>query len=203
MASPRTQPTASSDERREQVVRATCAVIARDGLDRASMRAIAHELGSTTGVLTHYFRDKDALLAFVLEAIIGSLELGRVNPNDPSLTLRDANGIPRHYLPLGDEERMWWRVWLAFTTAALSDERQSERHRALYAEMRAMWVALLRALKARGELRAELDPAIEADSILCLIDGVGVQALISPEVFSATHQLAVIDGYFRKLAPAK
>lgn len=202
MRSVRPKPAPStSDERREQVVRATCKVIARDGLDRASMRAIAHELGSTTGVLTHYFRDKDALLAFVLEGIVNSLELGQLDAADPQATLAGAGKLIERVLPLEGETQMWWRVWLAFTVAALADRQQSERHRALYAEMRAIWVGLLHNLQGRGQLRADLDPAIEADSLLCLIDGVGVQALISPDVFTPAHQMALIEAYLAKLAP--
>ena len=57
---------ADGQDRRAEVVAATRRVIARDGLDKASMRAIAQELGCTTGVLTHYFRDKEAMLDVVL-----------------------------------------------------------------------------------------------------------------------------------------
>lgn len=163
------------------------------------MRAIAHELGSTTGVLTHYFRDKDALLAFVLEAIIASLELGRLDPSDPETRLGDVQAILARFLPTGSDAQMWWRVWLAFTVASLTDPNQSTRHRALYSVIRQMWVALLRNLQARGEIRADVDPAIEADCLLCLVDGVGVQALISPDTFTAAHQIAIVDAYIAKL----
>lgn len=37
------------------------------------MRAIAQELGSTTGVVTHYFRDKDELMLFVLDRVFENL----------------------------------------------------------------------------------------------------------------------------------
>jgi AcrR family transcriptional regulator len=43
-------------ERRIEVAKAAWQVIIREGLDRTSMRAIAQELGSSTGVVTHYFR---------------------------------------------------------------------------------------------------------------------------------------------------
>ena len=49
-------------ERRTQVAAAARAVIARDGLEGASVRRVAAEAGSSTTVVTHYFADKDALL---------------------------------------------------------------------------------------------------------------------------------------------
>lgn len=59
----------SYDDRRIKVAQAAWRVIVREGLDRASMRAIAQELGSSTGVVTHYFRDKEELILFALEQV--------------------------------------------------------------------------------------------------------------------------------------
>ena len=56
----------SYDDRRIEVAKAAWQVIIREGLDRTSMRAIAQELGSSTGVVTHYFRDKEDLILFAL-----------------------------------------------------------------------------------------------------------------------------------------
>jgi AcrR family transcriptional regulator len=191
-----------ADTRREEVVRATCTVIARDGLDRTSLRAIAQELGSTTGVLTHYFRDKSDLLAFVLRAIISKLELDRSDQRDTSISLKDIQAMLRRYLPGTADNELWWRVWLAFTVASLSDSRQSDKHRSLYADLRRMWTGLLSDLKARGAVVAELDPEIEADVILSLVDGVGIQALISPDLYTPRHQSAIIETYLSRLAPS-
>jgi AcrR family transcriptional regulator len=193
------RPESSSEERRDRVARAAWAVIARDGLDRASMRAIAQELGTTTGVLTHYFRDKDALLAFVLEAIIAELNLDRLDPSDPTVKVPDLVRLLAQFLPRDDESRASWRVWLSFTVASLADDSQSDRHRGLYARLREMWTQQFRNMQARGALRADLDPSIEADTILSLIDGVGVQALISPDAMTADRQLAIVKAYLDKL----
>lgn len=191
------------DDRREQVVRATCRVIARDGLDRASLRAIAQELGSTTGVLTHYFRDKDALLAFVLEAIIDQLELGRLDLSHAEPGVSDVERALKGALPQDEESETWWRVWLAFTLAALSNERQSLRHRQLYARLRQVWTDLFSNLKSRALIAGGVDPAVEADLLLCLVDGVGVQALISPDVFTPDHQIAIIRAHLGRLTIAE
>lgn len=196
------QPAATpADSRRDEVVRATCAVIAREGLDRASTRAIARQLGSTTGVLTHYFRDKNDLLGFVLKAIIAKLELDRIDPSSIEASLEDVRKLLGRILPGAPENELWWRVWLAFTVAALSDSKQAEQHRSLYAQMRSMWTALLTAMQARGKVAAELDPALEADVILCIVDGVGIQALISSELYSHDYQMAIVEAALARLAP--
>lgn len=193
---------ASTDERREQVVRATCAVIARDGLERTSLRAIAHELGLTTGVLTHNFRDKDALLAFVLDAIIANLELAHIDLADDGLDLARVEAMIASVLPQADDTAVWWRVWVAFTAAALVDARLGARHTALYTRLREFWVALLRSLQARGQIRSDLDPVAQADAMICLVDGIGIQALISPKTFTPARQQQLVALFLSGLAEA-
>lgn len=57
------------DDRRIEVAQAAWRVLVREELDCTSMRAIAQELGSFTGVVTHYFRDKEELILFALELL--------------------------------------------------------------------------------------------------------------------------------------
>ncbi|NWH09367.1 MAG: TetR family transcriptional regulator [Alphaproteobacteria bacterium] len=181
------------------MARAAWTVIARDGLDRASLRAIAEELGCTTGVLTHYFRDKDALLSFALETILAELNLETLDPAAENLAMSEVRCILHRIIPLHEESAKWWRVWLSFTVASLTSTRQSGRHRALYARLRALWTELFRNMQRRGTLLADLDVALEAEALLCLVDGVGIQALISPEALTPARQLAIIDAHLKKI----
>ena len=57
------------DARREEVAEATWRVIAKHGVDGATLREIAREAGFTTGVIHHYFRDRGELMAFAYELI--------------------------------------------------------------------------------------------------------------------------------------
>jgi AcrR family transcriptional regulator len=197
-----TRQTKANDpaERRDEVLRATWRVIAREGLDRASMRAIAQELGSTTGVLTHYFRDKDALLDFVLASMAESLDgtwtpLVGTTPTVPWVIDHLVEVLPRNARLIDS-----WKVWLSFTVAAFSRRRQSMDHAAFYAGLRQKWAIVLRELQQRGEIRADLDPQMEAELLLCLIDGLGVQGAISPKHLPGKRQRALLEAYFAKLA---
>lgn len=103
------------------IVEAAKAVFSRDGLQRASMRAIATEAGCTTGAIYPYFDGKEALYAAVLSQSLMVLqdkveqciaehsdprtaaraglqaffEFYRSNPNDLSLGLYLFGGIQR------------------------------------------------------------------------------------------------------------
>src|ERR1700761_5188472 len=54
------------DERREELTLAAWRVIAAKGIDEVTIRDIARESGYSSGVLAHYFKNKDDLLAHAL-----------------------------------------------------------------------------------------------------------------------------------------
>lgn len=189
-----------ADERRDEVAHATWRVIAREGLDRASLRAIAQEMGSTTGVLTHYFRDKEALLDFAFEAIVEKLQFASQAGRKPPEDLAAIKALLNIYLPITVEGLTWWRVWLSFTVAALASDRQGESNARLYKELRRFWTKTLSHLSAQGLVRKDLEPALEAETLLALIDGIGVHALISPKTMTAARQLEIVERHLVKLA---
>lgn len=56
-------------ERREQLVEAALAVASRDGIEAATVRAVAAEAGVSLGVVHYCFQDKDELLRAMAHAI--------------------------------------------------------------------------------------------------------------------------------------
>src|ERR1700752_2674735 len=54
------------DDRRDEILSATWRVIARDGIARATIRAIAREASCSPGILAHYFDDKADILGSAL-----------------------------------------------------------------------------------------------------------------------------------------
>ena len=57
------------DQRRRELLEATAAVIAAEGIEAATVRRIAREVGCTTGLVTHYFAEKDELVIGVLHQV--------------------------------------------------------------------------------------------------------------------------------------
>lgn len=63
-----TRPGRRPGHSREEIARTALSLVDRDGLERFSMRALAEEIGIGTMTLYTYFRDKDDLLAAVVDA---------------------------------------------------------------------------------------------------------------------------------------
>jgi AcrR family transcriptional regulator len=59
---------------REAVVAAALAVVDREGLDAATLRRVAEELGASAASLYDYVESKDALVDLVLDRVLGEID---------------------------------------------------------------------------------------------------------------------------------
>lgn len=73
ISAPHNEPSDKVMARKREIVEAASRVFRRRGLQASGMREIAAELGMAVGNLYYYFRDKEALLAFVQEDALGGL----------------------------------------------------------------------------------------------------------------------------------
>ena len=64
------RPRGDHAQRRRLVVQAACRLIARHGVQGATIRAIARDLGIATKAITRYFRSKDEMLVVALDYVI-------------------------------------------------------------------------------------------------------------------------------------
>ena len=56
-------------QRSRELIEATWAVVARVGVDNATVREIAQEAGCTTGALWHHFRNRDDLIGQAIDQL--------------------------------------------------------------------------------------------------------------------------------------
>lgn len=156
---------------------ATCGLnlIAAQGLEAFTLRAVAAEAGVTTGALTHYFPSREALIMAVLDlaAATAGKQLSAVFKDAPSDYAR-LHDVLIGALPLDAAGVRAWRIWLAFWAAALGDATLAEENGRRYDQWRDLIVMLLRPLVA-GDGEAHR----EADLLAGLIDGFGRQIAVA------------------------
>lgn len=185
--------------RRNDVVQAALRVIARDGLENASFRAIAAELGSTIGVLTHYFPNREALMRLVLETVSDGISQAFENHADIR-TLADFEALTAELLPLDAESRALWKIWLQFAVASNAVADLAQNHGERYAGMIADLAATMKRLQGAGVLAPALDPDAEAEALVCLIDGVGMHGVLMPQRMTPARQRAILHAFLADLA---
>lgn len=182
------------DERRREIVDATARLIARGGLEAATMRDIAAEAGWTTGVVNHYFADKRELLRSTLTHSIHQRRVvrRRAGGDTPGERLRHELSAA---LPLDEEGRTHWLVTLAFLAQAVGDADLAAVQRDAYRGFRAN-VAELVLQTGVADLATALD---RAEHLIAQIDGVAIQAMFDPDSWPATRQLAMLDDVLARL----
>ncbi|MBW4657623.1 MAG: TetR family transcriptional regulator [Drouetiella hepatica Uher 2000/2452] len=188
----------SYDDRRMEVAKAAWKVIIREGLDRTSMRAIAQELGSSTGVVTHYFRDKEELTLFALEQVFA-------NVVENMICAKERQGIDRleqmifAALPLEVSDRDDWKVWAAFLGYSIGREHLVQEHQRRYDFLCQIICQELADLQTAKLIRADLDLTLEANALIALVDGIGSRVVIFPEQFSAIQQQYLVRRHINAL----
>ncbi len=189
----------SENLRRLEVSEAAWRVIVRYGLDRTSMRAIAQELGCTTGVVTHHFRDKQELILFALNQVTQRLQAGM------EVATEKMSGVERlvemlfAFLPLDNQRRDTLKVWVAFLGYAIGRESLMAEHQRCAAQLREVMIQELRELQSAELIRADVEVEIEANALLALVNGVSLDSLIQDKCLTLDQQKIVIWNYVNQL----
>src|SRR3954452_20294269 len=113
-------------EARTRVVEAAWRVVAAEGVQGATMRGIAAEAGVTTGFVTHYFEDKQELLAAVLRfnnLRAGERVVGAIGERRGLVALEGAVDA---LLPIDADRRCVWQVWVASWRSTAGHERLND-----------------------------------------------------------------------------
>jgi AcrR family transcriptional regulator len=179
------------EARRRQVIAVASALIAESGLDAVSVRDIALAADCSTAIVSHYFHNKRELLLLTYRS---SIE--RATERSEA-ALAASQGRLKAYLteimPLDDERKGEWKIWIAFWAKALGDREIAEMQRDCVRRTRDNILAVMNRLEARGVLRAGTNPERESRRLLTLIIGMAVQVLFDGEDWPSERQHTVID----------
>ena len=163
------------------------------------MRAIAQEMGCTTAGVTHYFRNKQALILFALNQVTERLQ-ALIHS-----ALAEATGTERlvailsAFLPLNEQREDTLRVWVAFLGYAVGRELLMAEHQKSAAQLREIIIQELEKLQADGLVRADINPKIESNALLALGNGISLDSLIQSNPLSLEQQQIVIQRYVDRL----
>ena len=180
-----------SDLKRIGALAATLRVIARDGLEKTTIRAIAKEAGCSAGSLAHYFSDKEDILRQALELAdeqIAKRMADIISESEPNFALRE---VLAQVLPIDDNRAVELTLDVNFWGKALIHPEL----RGLEHEDHDRWRNIVLGLVSRidSSNNSSLSAVDLTDVLIAFLDGLGLQALIYPELFPAERQLELLD----------
>lgn len=189
------------DERRAEIGQAAAQAIADMG-SGAKMADLAAAAGCTTGALQHYYGSKDDILVAALHHVHTVMQDRAMQTSEA--TDLDVVAIILSILPTKADRRSEWLVWLAFFDRAPYVPSIKEEFKIRYHSAEEMLKALLQLVQERGELPQDLNLDLASESIIALVDGLGIRATLEPEAWPssrlqshAEHYLDLI-GYHRR-----
>jgi AcrR family transcriptional regulator len=181
--------------RKERLAAAAFRVLAEEGFEAFSFRAVAQAAGCSLGRVVHYYPTKqDLLLGAVRQTgspIRAELEtIEHANPAAEALeaTLRCA-------LPTSDLARAHWRVWAGCWARAAYDRQVGQLVRLRHREWQARVARLIERAQIAGVVREVLNIEIAVGLITTSVAGVGMMALredLPPEA-----QISLLNGCMR------
>ncbi|WP_407342152.1 TetR/AcrR family transcriptional regulator [Pengzhenrongella phosphoraccumulans] len=185
--------------RRKDIAEAVWRVIHRDGVDGASVRAVAREAGLSSGSLRHYFATQNELLAFTMQLVTDRVRT-RIQAIAPSSDVRAyVEAVLAELLPLDAERLSEMEIWLAFTGQGLIDPTL----RTLRAESAQLMLGvchrLLAELITSGDVDPGLDLELEAERLHAVLDGIALHALTMPERVTPDVMRGVIGAHLTSL----
>lgn len=183
------------ETRRTMIAEAVLTLVARGGLDAATVREVATEAGVSAGMVQHHFRTRDEMLQFACEFMleqtrdrIGALIAALPEPKEPRAIL---GAMFREMLPLDEQKRNGVRVWMAYLARAVVEPELEAFMRDMHEGTHAAIVDLLRLAQATGEVRSDIDVEATAKELFAMADGLVSHVLL--EHYTGDAALAVID----------
>lgn len=178
----------SPDRRREAIVDAALAVARRKGLAGTTVRDVAREMGTSSGLIHHYFDSMDEVLAAAFE------QVARVDLEETVAVLAQA-GDPQSvvgafldsYAPVGEDWafQLWLDAWAEAARRPALREASSRLNLA--------WAALLEGAIRDGVRDGTFrndDPAGAAWRILSVVDGLALQVVAHRTIIERSDMLA-------------
>jgi AcrR family transcriptional regulator len=178
----------SPDDRRSAIIDAALAVARRKGLAAVTVRDVAHEMGTSSGLIHHYFETMDDVLAAAFERVAGE-ELAETETilADAGSPVAVLAGFLDSYAPVGED---WsFQLWLD----AWAEAARRPALRLASSRLNLRWAGLLeKAIQdgvEDGTFRCA-DPTGAAWRILSVVDGLALQVVAHRTIVDRQHMLS-------------
>lgn len=181
----------SAEDRRFSMIEAALAGIAEGGIRAFTVDNICERASVSRGLITHYFGTMNALLAALYSHIYKDF-LPDAEPASV-LTLLDRFFAPQAF------NRKSLNVWLTLWSEISNTPELRSEHSAQYLRYHSLGAQALRQSSPHS-----FDADALAASLICLVDGLGLQHCIDPDTMPASRArqscLALIEPYTGPLA---
>lgn len=190
-----------AEERRQVIAEATLRVIAREGVESATLGRVATEAGLAVGSVRHYVPTHGEVLAAAMERLVEQVNarvLAVASDENPN---RGAD-VLAELLPLDSRRREEAAVWLALAGASRFQAELEPFFAQLHSGTRDLARIVLTHAQKSGRLApGETVLAIETERLAALLDGLTLGAVTRPADLTPDILTEVLAHHLDRLGP--
>jgi TetR/AcrR family transcriptional repressor of bet genes len=175
----------------DRISQAVWDVLATQGIERLTLRAVATAAGCTTGLVLHRFVNRRALLrharTLLHERVRERVDLLERESSTPEEAL---HAVLSQAMALDEQTASENRIWVGFLGAAFGDDELIAEHR----RNNRVWQERITRLVKAVDPALRLDEALlTARSLIALTEGAATLAIADPESYNASTQQGMLD----------
>ncbi|MBM4218497.1 MAG: transcriptional regulator BetI [Gammaproteobacteria bacterium] len=194
--------TAPPEQRREQLIQATIRSVADRGLADTTIATVAQQAGLSQGIVNLHFRSKDGLLTETLRYLADEYRsacheaaaMGGVSPVAGLLAMVEVDF--RRSICTREKLAVWFAFW--------GERRFRPTYRRICAERDRSYDDMVRLMCARlceGGAYPGVEPAVVADGLSALTDGLWLDLLVRPDTMSRERARRITLSYLADVFP--
>ena len=187
-------------ERRKQICDVLLDVVSEAGIAAATIREIAERSGWSTGVIGHYFNNRQDLLLGGLRRAAEILAEHNTRVLNTLEGISALEQILEGSIPLDKRRLALCRIFFFFYAEGITEEDLREELESYLLGWRKSVTRAIRQAQANGDLPPDLDPKHVAADLVGLADGMSIHALLDPRVMVQLQEQSPVRFWIRRLA---
>ena len=188
------------DLRRRQICDVLLDIVAESGIAAATIREVADRSGWSTGVIGHYFKNRQDLL-------LGGLRRAAELLGEHNLrVLTTLEGLPaleqilEGSIPLDVRRLALARIFFFFYVEGMTDEDLRQELESYLLGWRKSVTRAIRQAQQNGDLPVDVDPKQISADLVGLADGLSLHSLLDPRVMVRLREQSPVRFWIRRLA---
>jgi len=175
--------------RRQQILDSLITLLARRGVDRASLRTVGEAIGVSHTALRHYFSSRDELLVEAYRTHEARAAQDAPAPDESAVGLIVAAAERNRSIP-GLVE-----LYATLTTDALQEQHAVTREfvRDRFLSLREDLAVRIESGQQAGRVPADIDSLDAAALVIAASDGLQIQWLLDPDAVDVGRSLAILE----------
>lgn len=187
--------------RRSQIADALLDIVAESGVASVTIRNVSERSGWSTGVVSHYFGNRQKLLMGGLRRaaeLLGERHTGILH----NLNGRQAlEAMLEQALPIDSYRYALNKIFFYFFNEANHDQELHAEIEGYLTAWRRVAMRLVTEAQELGEIDSNLDPQQVARDLTCFVDGLAIHALLNEEIAEQLRETSPVRLWINRIAP--